>query len=393
MMQVMRIRYRSPKAKTWVTYAVGDNVLFVPPGEEVTANARFGIKDTDLWRARILEIRIPNDGCITGASNTDSESDGSSVDVSDSENSTSEGSGNFAITETDGGPVIPVKHSYVKIAWYYSPSYYDTLSVPARLRGYQPSDFGERELICTPDHFDIQHVCTLNGHEEIYPFNERTCEVEDVPDGAYYYRSSFLTREREWKIDPPKYHCICAQTYKLYDDKAMHYCPRPGCHTWYHEGCLKSHSNRSYHSALSDLEEQWEMAIDATRLKPMREELEAAIDSSLPERNPISEDMIAEVRRLARQPIVRGPPHSTIGNGPIVLRARFVLRQLREKLEMPDKLDFVKRKMVKRHLPGGGTSSMMRKRCKMEKFEAKKLKSGEGYKYWAYKCPKCNGPI
>ncbi|EJU04584.1 hypothetical protein DACRYDRAFT_113979 [Dacryopinax primogenitus] len=202
------------------TYEVGEDVVVVPLSKAIGKRSRHDLTEVELWRGRILEIRIPKPK--SGSSNEKKQP----------------------------------KYAWVVLAWYYSPLTYNTMGAPQDLKGYRKNDFGTYELIYAPTHTDPVHIETLNGKEEIYQYGEGDHDADEIPTDAFYTRSEFHTDVNKWVEGPPPRECVCKQTYKLYEDEVMYYCPRSACRTWYHQSCLDKGNYRMRVPDISKLEDE-----------------------------------------------------------------------------------------------------------------------------------------
>ncbi|KZO96597.1 hypothetical protein CALVIDRAFT_108249 [Calocera viscosa TUFC12733] len=325
------------------------SVVVVPSSKAIGKRSRHELTEIELWRGRILEIRIPT-------SRTRSRND----------------------NQANEQP----KDVWVIVAWYYSPLTYKTMGVPTDQRGYRKGDFGKRELIFTPTHTDPVHIDTLNGTEAILDYDEKDYDQDDIPEEAFYKRSVYDTVHQIWEDGPPTRECICKQTFKVYDDQEMHYCPRAGCHKWYHEACLEKHDFMIRERALRKFEDEWEATFDEEWLGDIKEEVDA-----LPRGNSI--EIPKRLESYARRPIMKGGKHGVNGNAAATFRARWIIHQARKEVPIPDKYkDFCKYK--RRSKSNGGAQAKERvRRSTMVHFEPYK----QGPFLYCFICPSCKKAI
>ncbi|KZO96598.1 hypothetical protein CALVIDRAFT_108312 [Calocera viscosa TUFC12733] len=281
------------------TYMIGQDVMIVPNTKDIRTrkkNPPAELKWEELWYGRILDIR------------TEDKSQANDV--------------------------------WIKVAWYYSPTWFMT----TKARGARRKDFGPYEVIYTPTHTDIVHADTLNGVELIYQYDEDSDDPEDIPDNCFYMRCEYDTTNKKWISGPPARHCVCNETFKVHDadkKKKMHYCPKTGCHTWYHEDCLIYGKFSESKEDLSYFEKQWERGFDENKFSSIVNEV-----AKLPRRTGVYKDgeggLPPAVLQYARQPIVKGGDYRA-GNLGAVLRARWILHQALRRGVMPpeDASDFV----------------------------------------------------
>ncbi|KZT58134.1 hypothetical protein CALCODRAFT_261221 [Calocera cornea HHB12733] len=115
----------------------------------------------------------------------------------------------------------------------------------------------------------------------------------------------------------------------------MHYCPRAGCHQWYHEDCLFKLKWYQMKEDVTFFENLWQFAFDETKIDAIVREV-AALPRETSKYSSGFDGMPSAVLSFARQPIVKGGNYR-MGNMGAVLRARHILHQaLRRGIAPPD---------------------------------------------------------
>ncbi|EJU04585.1 hypothetical protein DACRYDRAFT_20290 [Dacryopinax primogenitus] len=272
------------------TYKINQDVMIVPNSKDIRHNKKNAPAELgweDLWYGRILDIR-------------------------------------------GDGEVDP--EVWFHIAWYYSPKWFMTVKAKeTRLK-----DLGRLEMIFAPEHQDIIHAHTLNGVEIVYKFKEEDFDAEDIPNESFYTRSTYDTTKRIWLDPPPKRHCLCLETFKLWEKqkRVLHYCPRQGCHKWYHESCLKESKLYQTHDRVDLFEKEWQVSFDEDQFEKIVTEV-AGLPREAGVYTAKYEGLSPVVLAYARQPIVKGGDHRVHGNMGAVLRARWIVHQAVRRGVMP----------------------------------------------------------
>ncbi|KZT58127.1 hypothetical protein CALCODRAFT_260912 [Calocera cornea HHB12733] len=162
----------------------------------------------------------------------------------------------------------------------------------------------------------------------------------------------------------------------------MFYCPRPGCHKWWHEACLEQQNYSIRDRNLSNFEEEWEKSFDEERLADIKTEVRNLSPGE-------STDIPPRLAAYARRPIMKGGRYGVNGNVATTLRARWLIHQARKGVAIPDKFkDYCKYKRRAR-IEGGARSKERVRRSTMPHFEPEK----QGPFFYCFFCPACKKTI
>ncbi|KAI0053535.1 hypothetical protein FA95DRAFT_1674075 [Auriscalpium vulgare] len=131
---------------------------------------------------------------------------------------------------------------WVQVQWWYSGKH-----IQDHRQMEDPKySFGSLEL-CLSDHYTIIPFECLYDKTEVLEYKENEVTDHKYIDENKFYTRSFLYHSSTKELTPPLYHpdrplklCLCGKSYNPDGPDPMHFCPQPGCSTWYHAECLVS---------------------------------------------------------------------------------------------------------------------------------------------------------
>jgi len=309
-----------------------NRVYVAPP--HATLDGSGDLDERQLWRAKILHIRVP---------------------------------------DRDHPTLV-----WMVIDWYWAPTEFTQLK-----KSFNPRLCGYNEIIYVSNKTDVVSCASLNGHANVHAYDDADhLRLGQISESEYYCRTEYDNTHKRFKRETiPS--CVCRKKYVPDDERTMVLCPRSTCLNWYHTACLERHDMRYYPSEASELEALWASTQDDGSLETFAKELEqcwAVSELNDSKRSDTDEDLHA-LQQIAHRPCMRGGPYGIVGNAGVVLRARYLLELvLKDEVEMwSNWRDFV--------WGEGGA-------WRMPRFEHMRHHSEEGEgQVVSYACPSCSRPI
>ncbi|KAF8635562.1 hypothetical protein AX15_000212 [Amanita polypyramis BW_CC] len=259
----------------------------------------------------------------------------------------------------------PDQDVWVKVQWYYSPS------DAARAINSLWALLSRTVAGCYIHLFFLNYQATREHAENTKEYFQTTltmftsiASVKHIGTGQFYYRYNFEYSTR--KLQPKQNTFACPQCDEIYspDDSdannLMHFCPRPSCRKFYHQGCLdvirgEKHSSRTLQliTTWPDTDEKLSLS---ELLSPRKQSLGRFRPGGVPRQRKTTSSVVVdldpddvisgflglfpdELIRVAEQPIVRGAAFTAggvAGNISYVALARRMIYEALHGSSVPD---------------------------------------------------------